>query len=126
MIVLDSNIWIAYFYESDTQHAKARRLIHELSEPMAIPEYVFGEVCTILAQRSGKAVADSFVDAVTRNEQVGILPFENEEFWRTIKLFREFPKKYLSFIDLSLLLLARTFRVVTFDRQLEKVITKQR
>lgn len=125
MIILDSNIWISFLYDPDSQHERARRLMGEIAKPIFIPEYIFGEVCTVLAQLGGKKLADTFIDGVTNNADVLILPFENEEFYRTIKFFRSYEKRNLSFVDMSLVFLAKTFQVLTFDEDLEKVIVGQ-
>lgn len=124
MTILDSNIWISFFYDPDSQHERARQLMKEVAKPIVIPEYVFTEVSTVLAQLGDKRLANAFIDSITDNGDVIILPFENNEFDRTIKLFRAYGKKNLSFVDMSLVFLAQTFQVLTFDRKLEKAIAK--
>lgn len=125
MTILDSNIWISFLYDPDSQHAQARDVIKEVAKPILIPEYIFGEVCTVLAQRGGKVLADRFIDAVSDNTDIMLLPFENDEFYKTTKLFRTYAKRDLSFVDMSLVLLARTFQVTTFDAKLRKVIARK-
>lgn len=122
MTILDSNIWIAFFYDPDTLHAKARELLRIIQQPIILPEYVCGEVCTVLSQRGGKQLADRFVDSVKDNEDVLILPFENKDFWDALELFRQQPKKTLSFVDISLLYLSSFYTIETFDIPLRKVI----
>ncbi|MBI4359999.1 MAG: type II toxin-antitoxin system VapC family toxin [Candidatus Jacksonbacteria bacterium] len=126
MTILDSNIWIAFFYDPDTLHAKARKLVKAISAPIILPEYVCGEVCTVLSQRGGKQLADRFVDTVENNEDVIILPFEHEDFWNTLALFRKQSQKTLSFVDISLLYLSDLYSVETFDTQLGKAIGRNK
>ncbi len=126
MIVLDSNIWIALFNESDASHARAEELARDFSFPLLLPEHVLVEVVTVLGRKVGKQVADTFLHRVRDNQNIEIL-FSNVDFLvSVVSRFLDRRSMSLSFVDVYLLELAHTFDVVTFDRALEWAITRER
>ncbi len=118
MIVLDSNMWIGLFHQSDTLHAKAMALFEEHKPPYCIPEYVLIEVATILAQKAGMEVARTFVEMVFDNRDCIVL-VTDEPFCRSVaNAFVREEKAGLSFVDMSLVVLAKKYATITFDSQL--------
>ena len=47
MIILDSNIWIAYLNKNDNQHNKAVSFFDKIKENILITEYIILEVATV-------------------------------------------------------------------------------
>lgn len=116
--IVDSSVWIAYFYESDTQHEKARKIVNNLVAPL-IPEYVLLEVTTILRLKKQEEALKRFVDLTITGGAylpVGNLGLEIASCFSDIKY------RKLSFVDVGLALLSKKYKVVTFNKELEKVI----
>ena len=125
--LLDSNVWIARLNREDSQHAKAAAVFEEMKEQervIILPEYVIVEVCTIVAMRSGKVAVGNFLRTARDNALVTILPSSPPFLEQVMDLFVERKDKHLSFVDVSLLVLSRSYTVLTFDRTLEKEIKK--
>lgn len=124
MIVLDSNVWIAFFNPDDSNHQKARKVFSTVQENIGIPEYVLLEVATILAQKIGKDIANQFMQMAMANEDAEIL-FSSKEFLESVADFYVSQKnEKLSFVDYSLLYISSQTKIITFDRILEKEIQK--
>ena len=70
MVVLDSNIWIAFFHVSDSQHEKAKKVFAGIASKILLPDYIIFEVVSILAIRASKEIADLFLERVTDNKAV--------------------------------------------------------
>lgn len=122
MIILDSNVWIAYSYKEDTLHKKACGVMKNINTHVLLPEYILIEVSTVLAQRANKKVADLFLDRVLHNDDILILYSSPKFFDAVVKLFQTNSGKQLSFIDTALVYLSRWYSVITFDKALEKAI----
>lgn len=125
MIILDSNIWIAYLNINDNQHRKAELLLSKIEDNIVITEYIIMEVVTVLSMRVGKQTADSFIDLVTNNQNIEVMSSSNEFFNNSLNNFLKYKKNNLSFVDISLLGLSKKYQVFTFDRNLEKEILKK-
>ena len=124
MIVLDSNVWIGLFHESDTLHERAVAVFEEHKPPYGIPEYVLIEVATILAQKAGMEVARTFAEMVFDNRDCIVL-ITDESFCRTVAdTFVREEKAGLSFVDVGLVVLARRHHVITFDTHLARRLKK--
>jgi predicted nucleic acid-binding protein len=122
MTVFDSNVWIALFHESDTLHSRAKKFFEEYQPPYGIPEYVLLEVATILAQKASIEHARQFIDVVFDNRDC-VVWVTDEEFCRSVAhAFVSGKKAGLSFVDMSLVVLASKNTVITFDAQLARRI----
>jgi len=125
MMVLDSNVWIALYNESDSQHQRALRLSASFSN-VAISEYVLLETCTLLLTKAGPAAAEKFLAYSLDSADVTILYSSPDFFHETAHFFRRLKNKKLSFVDVSLLMLSESHKVVTFDRALVNAIKARR
>ena len=120
LIVLDSSVWIAYLHEEDSQHKKARELVGELTNPLIVPAEVLSEVATALRNKKREDLAKGFTMQVISG--VSPLLVSNEDtVRRTAEVFVA-RKDKLSFTDTALLALARSYQVITFDRDLRRAI----
>lgn len=122
MTILDSNVWIALFNTTDSQHEKAMALRHTLSFPILLPEYVVGEVCTILLQKTTKEHVEEFLEYAINSQDIELALSYQEFFFDVVAAFRRYPGQDISFVDCALLLLSRSHTIVTFDQQLKKAI----
>lgn len=124
MIILDSNIWVALLYNDDSLHMQAEVLLASLTGEICVPEYVIGEVCTVLLLRKDIALADQFAEKMLAQKECRIV-YSNSFFVdHILHFFREHISKRLSFIDTSLLYLSQEYTVYTFDKHLAKAIKK--
>lgn len=122
MIILDSNVWIAYFHEQDSQHTKAEKVFSQISTPIILPEYVILEVSTILVQHAGKKIANQFLELIKDNRDIILLLTEEAFFLKVIAAFQKENTKKLSFVDTALFVLSQKFAVITFDTALSRAI----
>ncbi len=128
MTIFDTNVWVAYFNLSDSQHAKALKLFRGLNNQtmLALPEYVLLETVTVLASRASKKTADQFIDYALDNQNVTVLYCSPELLRASVATFQRQSSAALSFVDAALVALSSEHAVVTFDRNLAKAIKKQR
>jgi predicted nucleic acid-binding protein len=122
MIILDSNIWIAYLNKSDSQHRKAVSLFGQIKDEILITEYIIIEVATVLAMRVDKNIADDFIRFVTDNTDIQVLSSSENFLSKSIEYFFEYKDNDLSFVDISLLALSKNYELYTFDKELKKQI----
>ncbi|MEK7084773.1 MAG: PIN domain-containing protein [Patescibacteria group bacterium] len=125
MIILDTNIWVAYAYQQDSQHAKANQLMQNIPTPIVLPEYVLMETCTVLTARAGKSTTDIFLDRTLNNQDITLLYAHDDFFRNVLTQFQTSIIHHLSFIDISLLFLSQTYTVHTFDQDLARAIKRQ-
>ncbi len=122
MIILDTNVWIAYLNESDSLHRKAAILFSNISEQIIIPEYVLVEASNILAVRQSHAGAVNFLQLALENKEANILPSNPDFLSEITKFFCSHDWRGLSFVGSTLLYLSQTYTVLTFDKQLARAI----
>lgn len=121
--ILDSNIYIAFYYKGDTLHEQALSLIKEVSKAeIIVPYCVIQEVTTILTYRFGKKYAKQFIDDLQSAENCLIINNNAEE---EMEFFKKFPQK-ISFTDTSLIYLSKKHRasLITLDKQLLNLYKK--
>lgn len=124
MIIFDSNVWIAFLNETDSQHKKAVKVFSDLkSSPIGLPEYIILEVASVLALLASKALAVQFVDVVLENEDIEVMFSSRSLFGGTVESFKK--AKRLSFVDCALLYLSRNNKIITFDNDLKKALEPQ-
>ncbi len=122
MIILDSNIWIAFLNVDDVNHKKAEKIFEETKEKIILTEYILLETVTVLSQKVDKEVSDRFIDGVVNNRDIEILPSSEEFLNGVIKFYLPKKNKNLSFVDYSLLYLSKKIKVITFDKTLQREI----
>lgn len=120
MVVLDTNIWYAHLSEDDYRHAQAEKFFDAIDDDIVIPEYVLSELCTLLARKKKKNSADRFIEIAENNEHIELLPSTPQFFSEVRALFQSIQSSRLSFVDVALIVLSRSFRVYTFDAPLYK------
>lgn len=124
MVIVDSNIWIAFFHREDQTHKKAKRVIDQhVFSKIVITEYILLEVVTVLKQRSGWEMAERFLKVIDKYQ----LPIIESSFFfiDTVHLFRSAQENHLSFVDMSLVALSDGYEIETFDKRLKKEIFKR-
>lgn len=122
-IILDSSVWIAFLRDTDTQHEKARRVLADSqTDTIIVPEYVLVEVATTLKRLKSEDVSKQFVIEVMEDGDPVFLPVGDALPRETARIFVSGTKDGLSFTDTALLVLSKRFRIITFDRRLQRAI----
>lgn len=125
-VILDSSVWVAFLLDSDSQREKAKRILGNLQDiALVVPEYVLVEVATALKHKGYEEVAKKFVAEVMEGGRT-FLPSGESLAHTTAELFLKRGRDRLSFTDTALLALSEQYRVITFDRKLQKAIDKAR
>lgn len=123
MIVIDTNVLVAYFSKNDTLHDKAVRLAEKISSgtygPAVISDYVFDEAVTVLSARVGRKQAILFGNELLSTFDV--LRVTEPLFRATWWLFKA--SIGLSFTDCSNIAVAQELSagIATFDKEYRKV-----
>ena len=122
--LLDSNIFIAYFRSNDFHKDKATNLIESL-DSFFITDNVLFEVGTVLLLKEGPVIAEKATKFLSENNIITILKLNTQEFLDTVSNF-PYQNSKLSFIDISLLILAknRNLKLISFDEELMKAYEK--
>lgn len=121
-VIFDANVWIGYFDTSDTLHKKARKKIRIYKDHLVcVPEYILLETATVLKKNVDPVLAQQTIDFLFNTESFSFLP-STDYFEETLRLFLSDKHQSLSFVDVSLLALSKTYEVVTFDTKLERAI----
>lgn len=121
--LVDSSVWVALFLDFDAQHRKAERMIQKISGTIYMPYCVIAEVVTILAYKHSKRLADNFIAYVKDNRDIRVI---NDDAFDEIDSYTAVPQR-ISFTDSALLFLAGALeaKLVTFDKQLERIYGKR-
>ncbi|MBI5470180.1 PIN domain-containing protein [Candidatus Kaiserbacteria bacterium] len=119
-IVLDSSVWIAYLHKEDSQHEKAREVVGNITDIVLVPEEVLSEVATAFKRLKRDDLAKNFVRRVISGES-SLFVLDETIVYKIATTFLSRSDR-LSFTDIALLVLAQEYRVITFDRQLQKAI----
>lgn len=125
ILVFDSSFLVALLYENDSLHLTAKKSGYEIDNVKMLPDFIISETATVLRNKVSKEFSDNFVKIFTNTQDVEIR-FFNTEFQMFCDEFTNPKNKNLSFIDASLLALHKTgkYRVVTFDKNLQKLLKK--
>lgn len=122
MTILDSNVWIAFLYIDDALHKNAQKVLTLCEKPIFIPEYIIIETSSVLSQKAGKKIADTFLEMIMQSKDIEVLFAQDQFFVEVINFYRKHQEKRLSFIDFTLLYLSGSYQVITFDKVLQRAI----
>lgn len=120
MILCDSNILIALFREKEAHHQKAFDFFSAQNK-IIITDSILGEIYTVLLMREKYDTAQKALDVFHSHEKIEITQLKKEELKKTITLLSQ-NKTHLSFIDASLIVIAkeRNIPLFSFDKEVMK------
>jgi len=124
-IILDSNLWIAYFNENDSMHKSATEIFKK-QKKIIIPEYIILETATILLLKANRKIAKMFIEIIFDNNDIEIIPSNNIFLFKTKNQFLENKTGKLSFVDCGLVELSKNYKIISFDKELQKSIDKKK
>ena len=122
-IILDSNIFVAFYFENDSLHNDALKIMQEIVDfTIILPYCVIQEVSTILTYRIWKHAADTFLEDIKLASNIILV---DNNLTEEIDFFGKIKNK-ISFTDVSLIHLSLKFNalLITFDKQLLSIANK--
>lgn len=118
--VIDSNVFIAFYDEADSNNSLAKSALKELSKgQLIVHPYVIQEVSTILTYRFGLAMAKKFISDIKKSDNI-VIPFVNVA--GDMEFFISISKK-IAFTDAALIALSKESNtaLLTFDKQMIRI-----
>lgn len=128
IIIFDSSVLVSFCNDNDSQHEMALKYEDEIEKMQILPDFIFQETATVLKYKDNPTSASFFVEIVSNNESIRVVSLLDEYHTEFVKEFLNPENKDLSFIDSSLLALHKSgkYKVVTFDKNLQKLINKNK
>lgn len=124
MFIVDSSVWVSLFLDFDVNHEESVLIFEQLIwTKIVMPYCVINEVCSVLAYKWGKEIANSFCWFIRNNNDIFI---ENNNILEEMEFFIWIDKK-VSFTDLAVIKMAidHWLGVITFDKQMKQIFTLQ-
>lgn len=123
-VIIDANIWVAFFDEGDALHKDAKKYMVDIPSKNAnviVTDYLIQEIITVFLYKNQPSSVKKFLDFLKTERLVATVGIDTkllDEVMRFIDTYSFKPK--LSLTDWSLLFLAQTFEfeLITFDKQL--------
>ena len=123
-VIFDTNIWVASIISNDALHKKAVTLLKEYNSVIYLTEDIVSELITVLKRYNELGKAKSFVDLIYSNSDFAVIPAP-DYYQDTLAYFLRSDDKKLSFVDMSLAVLSKRYKIETFDKELKKVINNK-
>lgn len=124
MLILDTSFLFAFFQQNDNQHDDAVGLTASFKNDVVyFPFLVFQELMTLIMSRYSSSEAIRICEIILDKDfPAQILKIDEEYFEQSVDLFKKLGKHKFSFVDVSLIVLARELgaKIITFDERLEK------
>jgi len=124
--LIDTNVFVALFNKSDALHTQAKTCWEDLrtkKTQLYITDFIISEVLTVLRLKTSKEAALTFGDIVlNKTKTLHILNIGKDDMRDAYKIFRDTKVKNFSFVDVTIIALARTnkLKIISFDKQLQK------
>ena len=126
-IFVDSNYFVALFNPSDTLYQKAIRIAKKIDKEkisLAISNFIFLEVITILSQKRGKKVATDICQYFLSNPEIKLIHIDKSLQKDSWSIFKVIKNKDISFVDCSIIAAMKSEEIneiLTFDKDFEKL-----
>ena len=125
MIFLDASFLISYLYISDSNYARAVKIMEANKEKEFCTSYaVLGEVLTVGSMRYDRNHAIAFVEHLLQTD-VKILYETPQSLHKTFEFFKNRTKKDISWVDCLSCVLMKEHHIkemMTFDKDLSALI----
>jgi predicted nucleic acid-binding protein len=118
-ILVDSDAFVALFWDADTNHAQADQLFEDRKANrfrLIATSFVMMETATVLSHRKGQEAARTFLDYSTRLPVIHITEALQQE---AMSIFREQTKKGTSVVDCANVAVMRRYgiqQIFSFDK----------
>ncbi len=117
--VFDSNVWVASIIEKDLLHKKAKQVLLKHSGVFFLTDHIVAEVITVLKKYKALNEAKNFTLHVFGSDDFVVIP-STVYFDETIEYFVNSNDNKLSFTDMSLIVLSKKYKIISFDKDLNK------
>lgn len=123
-VIVDANVWIAYFDRNDSLSDHARSLLKSIFDQegrIVITDFVIQEVMTVLLYKNKHHAAELFFQFVDDEDLIEIFHCDRTLLHQIIHFAaKKSWKQKLSFTDWSLAFLSHHFnmKLLSFDKQL--------
>lgn len=129
-VLIDSNVWLGVFDESDSLHRKSEKALQAVNQQnsqVIITNFILQEIFTVLNVKKSGLPTDAIMDVMMNNSS--FVPFDIDRFWmkEMFAFASEYDKKgKLSLVDISNIVLAKNFgcELLSFDKYLMKLYKK--
>jgi len=105
----------------DSQHQKAVAIIRKNENILVLTDDIIAEVITVLKRLKKLERAKIFVKMLQATSEIEIVP-SSSYYQDTIDFFLDSNDTKLSFVDMSLVVLSKKYRIESFDRALKAAI----
>ena len=125
-VIFDTNVWIASLLKDDSLHEKAAIAIknaYKENHSVYITEDIIAESISVFKRLGQLEVAKTFVATVYENRDIEVIKNGNY-FEDTVHFFLSSKDTKLSFVDMSLVVLSKKYKVITFDKILKRKLQK--
>ena len=119
-LLVDTSFLLSYFIPQDTNHGKAKKLLHKMDNygNLFISSFIFLEFSTVISQKLGKPDFRKVLDKTPVSSCKEI--FVSELLYnKTKSAFKKLEIKNASFVDLNTFILAKEYAidsVLSFDK----------
>ena len=127
MILIDSNILIAYFNKRDKNHNSVVKIFKKFdkknSDELIISDYIFNEIVTVtLLKKKDKITAIKAGNEVLKS-RIRIIKVGNMLFSKAWNLFKRSKLKmsFTDFTNLAIMDLLKIQDIATFDKDFKKI-----
>jgi len=126
-VFIDANIFVALYNKSDSLHNRATELwtvLRGAHAKLVTSDMVLSEALTVLRLRAGQKHAVIFGKIVfSKSHSLKIVYMNENSMKRSYRLFQKVTKKDISFVDCSVLTLAKMYKlkIASFDKTLLKL-----
>ena len=126
-VLVDSCIWISFFFENDTNHAKAVKLFEYLAKQeyhLVVTRTILLEVFTVLKRKKLSTFNQIVKDFL--NNRLAYIDLTPIEFRAgCLDIFKQ--NRHLSIVDSFLVFLAKNkkYKILSFDKHLLRACKKQ-
>lgn len=126
MVILDTSFLVAFFRKNDVHHSAAFEAAKMYKGKVKIVSFlVFQEFISLLNRKVSTKIAATLAKQLLRGDNnIEIYKLDEAYLDQVLKLYGELGPHTLSYIDVSLIHLARELElpVLTFDKDLENVL----
>ena len=123
-VIFDTNVWIASLLKDDSLYEKAAIAIknaYKENRSVCITEDIIAESISVFKRLGQLEAAKTFVATVYENRDIEVIK-NSDYFEDTVHFFLSSKDTKLSFVDMSLVVLSKKYKIVTFDKVLKKKV----
>ena len=122
MYIIDSSVYCALFLYEDTNHEKAKTLLHAMEEKIYVPYIVLTECLTVLTYKHSKERANEFAEFIFSDSRFVLIDADipsEVAFWESID-------KNISYVDiiLSYIAMRQWLELISFDEAMMKLYSQ--